>query len=260
MYDARTHKVRRIRVDFLQERRAKADNLGRKGRNRSPWHRRQQRGASSKRSTHQSPQRARPRPEPGNVHRQTGTLALVTSVSIGCLALKMLCTSCWGLWRQSSHSVSWLQPGPRPPVHLQTSCHSLAQLLPALEEILRSHFRGLEKLVECDWQLHRHILKGSPVPVSNTEVHWEESTMRRKPETRPGQGPECETPEHRRAARGPKKTVHLQHTVIESRGRWETHPQPMLPDWSQRPGTVATSSRSPAVQVSLNCVGSSFFP
>lgn len=205
MYDARTHKVRRIRVDFLQERRAKADNLGRKGRNRSPWHRRQQRGASSKRSTHQSPQRARPRPDPGNVHRQTGTLALVTSVSIGCLALKMLCTSCWGLWRQSSHSVSWLQPRPRPPVHLQTSCHSLAQLLPALEEILRSHFRGLEKLVECDWQLHRHILKGSPVPVSNTEAHWEESTMRRKPETRPGQGPECETPGAQKGGPGPQE-------------------------------------------------------
>lgn len=37
VYDASAHKVRRVRVDFLQERRAKADNLGREGRNRSPW-------------------------------------------------------------------------------------------------------------------------------------------------------------------------------------------------------------------------------
>ena len=65
VYDAGAHKVRRIRVDFLQERRAKADNLGREGRNRSPWHQRQQRGASSKRSTHQPPERARPRPDLG---------------------------------------------------------------------------------------------------------------------------------------------------------------------------------------------------
>lgn len=75
--------------------------------------------------------------------------------------------------------VSCLQASPCPPLHLRTSCHSLAQLLPALEEILRSHFRGLKKLVECDRQLHRHVLKGSPVPVSNTEVHWEESNVQK---------------------------------------------------------------------------------
>lgn len=52
------------------------------------------RGEPSEGRALRSPQRARPRPAPGRAHRRAGTLALVTSASIGCLALKMLCTSC----------------------------------------------------------------------------------------------------------------------------------------------------------------------
>lgn len=69
--------------------------------------------------------------------------------------------------------------------------------------------------------------------------------------------------EGRRVARGPSKTVHLQHTVIKGQGRWETHPQPTLPGWSRLLGRAATSpipsSRCSTFQVSVNCVGRSSF-
>lgn len=44
---------------------------------------------------------------------------------------------------------------------------SPAQLLPALKEILRGHFCGLEELVECDRQLNGHILQGATIPAGN---------------------------------------------------------------------------------------------
>lgn len=59
--------------------------------------------------------------------------------------------------------------GPSPAL-CPMALHSPAQLLPTLKEILRSHFCGLEKFVECDRQLNGHILKGSPIPTGKMET------------------------------------------------------------------------------------------
>lgn len=75
------------------------------------------------------------------------------------------------------------QPSPKLGAPPLAPPHLLAQLLPTLKEILRSHFCGLEKFVECDRQLNGHILKGSPIPM-RTQRHVEKSTgTSRKAET-----------------------------------------------------------------------------
>lgn len=82
MDDTGSHEVGRIRVDFFEECRAKPNNLHKgNGRVGTLWWLRRDMG-----------------PPLGNaLNKHTVTLALVISVSIGCFALKMFCTSCWGL-------------------------------------------------------------------------------------------------------------------------------------------------------------------
>lgn len=42
-------------------------------------------------------------------------------------------------------------------------CHLRSQLLPSLEKVLRSHFCGLEKLVEHHWKFHCDVLQSATV-------------------------------------------------------------------------------------------------
>lgn len=143
--------------------------------------------------------------------------------------------------------------GPPPTRWRGTGRHSLAQLLPALEEILRSHLRGLEKLVECDRQLHRHILKGSPIPVSNTEARWEESTSRAC-HLQGTEGPRAKGGAERsgRAAQGSREAgpspAH-RHRWPRTSGNVPPPPPAEAAGPVAAPGTGAASSRSPAVRV-----------
>lgn len=77
--DPGSHKIGRIRIDLFQERGTKPNDLC-KG-NRKLGHR----GCGWTQG------------HPGSTANKAVTLALVISVSIGCFALKMFCTSCWGL-------------------------------------------------------------------------------------------------------------------------------------------------------------------
>lgn len=94
------------------------------------------------------------------------TLALVTSGSMGWLALKIFCASCWGLRQERGES------GPRPAAlgcPPWTSCGSApsscsqAQLLPALEEVLGCHLRRLEELVDGYRELQGEGLGGTSI-------------------------------------------------------------------------------------------------
>lgn len=93
--DASPHKICRIRINFFKERRTKPNDLRNRDGSGGQW--------TGHRKKHSSPTGLPEEPEavpPPWERPQAGlTLALVISVSIGCFALKMFCTSCWGLVR-----------------------------------------------------------------------------------------------------------------------------------------------------------------
>lgn len=53
------------------------------------------------------------------------------------------------------------------PGSTQTHTHSLAQLFPALEEVVRGHLSGLEELVDGDGELEGDVLQSSTVSTDN---------------------------------------------------------------------------------------------
>lgn len=104
------------------------------------------------------------------------TLALVTSVSIGCFALKICCTSCSGLRGKATENIN------RSEVELKedpaTECwrggeRLRSELLPSLEKVLGRHFSGLEKLVEHHWKFHCNVLESTAVSVHTRNTHME---------------------------------------------------------------------------------------
>lgn len=89
------------------------------------------------------------------------TLALSTSVSMAWFALKIFCASCWGLRTQIqcfTHSLSLTFT-----LTLSTS-HSLAELFPALKEVMWGHLSRLEELIDGDREFECKVLQSSTVP------------------------------------------------------------------------------------------------
>lgn len=109
--DAGAHEIRRVRVDFLKERSTKSNDLcERNGGVGTLVAAEGEKAVGSLKSTAV--------PRPGDAGDKAVTLALVISVSIGCFALKMFWTSCWGL-RGTKTSVpsaeSQTKAPPEPP-------------------------------------------------------------------------------------------------------------------------------------------------
>lgn len=156
VYDASAHKICRIRIDFLKECRTKSNNLLRR-------------------------------------KRRVKALALVTvHLPQGCphsvlyLRFSDLCVHWMLCFENVLHFLLWtvrnstrvsveshtrdlqavLSSNPCCPSPHHNRALSLAQLLPTLKEILRSHFCGLKKFVERDGQLHGHVLEGATIPTS----------------------------------------------------------------------------------------------
>lgn len=156
---ASTHKICRVRINFLKECRTKSNNLYRMKRQvRMLW-------------SQFLPQR----------HRHTTLYLCFSDLCVH----RMLCFEdiLHFLLRTTKSSMLVLKAMLRPidhpvrgqsqPLSTHSTALSLAQLLPTLKEILRSHFCGLKKFVERNGQLNRHILEGTTIPIT-TESCYEE--------------------------------------------------------------------------------------